>query len=209
MAASFPTSIKSFPTRASGQTINSSLFNEPQEEIVAIESFLLNGSTIVYRSSTGHIFRHFANAIRVILSSSPGQVIATGGAGAEVAFTAESFDANTQVDLSSTPTRVYPGSTGYYQCAAHATWSTGAGSTGGYRQLRIVVYNGSTATVTMQSVAQIAGETAVNDGTPSLSVSDLVYVPSTSHFIGCFVAQNSGTNVTLQTCILSAVYVGE
>lgn len=43
MAASFPTSVKSFPTRSAGQTIASSILNDLQDEVVAIENDLTSG----------------------------------------------------------------------------------------------------------------------------------------------------------------------
>lgn len=43
MAASFPTSVKSFPTRSAGQTIASSILNDLQDEVVAVETALTSG----------------------------------------------------------------------------------------------------------------------------------------------------------------------
>ena len=44
MAASYPTSIKTFPTRSNGNTITPGFFNDPDDEITAIETALLQGT---------------------------------------------------------------------------------------------------------------------------------------------------------------------
>lgn len=51
-AASYPTSVKSFPTRVTGEVITATLFNDPQDEITAIEQGLLNGFQHALRPDT-------------------------------------------------------------------------------------------------------------------------------------------------------------
>lgn len=41
--ASYPTSVKTFTTRVDGNTITPAFFNDPQDEITAVQSGLLNG----------------------------------------------------------------------------------------------------------------------------------------------------------------------
>lgn len=43
MSASYPSTIKSFTTRNTGDTITGAFFNDPQDEITAVETALLNG----------------------------------------------------------------------------------------------------------------------------------------------------------------------
>ena len=43
MAASYPASVKTFATRANGQTITPAMFNDPDDEITAVEQGLLQG----------------------------------------------------------------------------------------------------------------------------------------------------------------------
>lgn len=50
--ASYPTSVKTFPTRVSGEVIQATWFNEPYDEITAIESGLLNGFAHALKPST-------------------------------------------------------------------------------------------------------------------------------------------------------------
>lgn len=50
--ANFPNSVTSFPTRSAGQTITASFFNDPQDEIAAIEDGYLNGTARLNSSNS-------------------------------------------------------------------------------------------------------------------------------------------------------------
>lgn len=61
MAASFPTSIKSFATRVPGAGIGSAHVNELQEEVVAIETWAKGGGSVTNKVS--HVTKNAVQAI--------------------------------------------------------------------------------------------------------------------------------------------------
>ena len=95
MAASYPTSVVSFTTKYTGQTIEASDINNPQAEIVAIESDLLAGLPPA-RGGTGNttyttgdlLAASSASAIGKLAAVASGQVLASAGASAVPAYTA-------------------------------------------------------------------------------------------------------------------------
>jgi hypothetical protein len=93
--ASYPTSVVSFTPKYTGQTIEASDINNPQNEIVAIESDLIAGLPAA-RGGTGNtsyttgdiLVASSASAIGKLNSVASGQVLASAGAGATPAYTA-------------------------------------------------------------------------------------------------------------------------
>lgn len=93
--ASYPTAVVSFTPKYTGQTIEASDINNPQNEIVAIESDLIAGLPAA-RGGTGNtsyttgdiLVASSASAIGKLNSVASGQVLASAGAGATPAYTA-------------------------------------------------------------------------------------------------------------------------
>lgn len=195
--ADFPGAIFSTTTKVAGDRIQPAHINNLQDEIIAIETALL---------STGIAFKTVM-AVRATLSSAVGQVISSAvGVFVGVGFvSADDFDSASMHDPSTNSSMVRVPVAGYYQVNANCRWA--ATSTDGYRQLRLNMRTPAHGYGQLAMVQMGPGD-ALGTGSPSQSVSDVIYVPSTSHYLNVDVAQASGTNVTLETCHLSAVFVG-
>lgn len=96
MAASYPTSAKTFSTKNNGDTIQPSHINEVQEEITAIEQDLLDGidvakgGTGLTSYTTGDLlYASGAAALGKLADVATGQVLASGGVGVAPAYTAD------------------------------------------------------------------------------------------------------------------------
>lgn len=197
MSAAFPNSIFSTNTKVSGDRIQASHVNNLQDEIIAIETAIL---------STGLAFKT-VSAVRCELSSGTGQVISSAvGALAGVGFVnPDTFDTAGMHDPSSNSSIVRVPVAGYYSVHAQARWA--ASSTDGFRQLRINLRTPAHGYGQVTMVQMGPGD-ALSTGTVAQAVSDVIYVPSTSHYLSVDVAQGSGTNVTLEVCTLSAAFLG-
>ncbi len=198
MAAAFPTSIFSTTTKVAGDRIQPAHINNLQDEIIAIETAILSTSGLTYKT---------VGAVRVTLSSAVGQVISSGtGLFVGVGFvSADSFDTAGLHDPSSNSSIIRVPVAGYYQVNAHCRWATT--STDGYRQLRINLRTPAHG-YDQVTIVQMGPGDHLGVGTPSQSVSDVMYVPSTAYYLSADVAQQSGTNVTLRVCTLSAAFLG-
>jgi hypothetical protein len=145
MAASYPTSVKSFTTKSAGQTIQPAWFNDLQDEVAAIEGGLLNGTAPLNSSNstvanlsvpgastfTGNVTMSGTLTVATIVSTSITGGSVTSYVRAQAATTGQFSTSKTAlvyddrlVDLSSeydsTTGTFTPKSSGYYQIDAHA-----------------------------------------------------------------------------------------
>lgn len=142
MAASFPTSVKSFPTRSDGQTISASIVNDLQDEVVAVETALTtsiaaNASLVTDGSST----IQWKATPRAVVTNTAAQTIPT-ATSTVVTFDTESVDVGGLHSTSSNTGRLTcpAAGDGLYAVKGFVSW---VGNATGGRQIAIKK-NGST-----------------------------------------------------------------
>jgi hypothetical protein len=93
MAASYPTSTKSFSTKTNGQTIAASHIDDLQDEVVAIETDLRaglsaarGGTGVVTLAAHGVLIGNGTSAVAVTAAGTAGQVLTSNGASADPTF---------------------------------------------------------------------------------------------------------------------------
>lgn len=99
MPASYPTSVKSFTTKNTGDTIQAAHVDDLQDEVTAIEQDLKTGLPVA-RGGTGNtsftangiLYGNGASAIQVTAAGVAGQVLSFDGSGVPVAADIPSGD---------------------------------------------------------------------------------------------------------------------
>lgn len=183
MAASFPSSTKSFSTKVDGpgNTIFASHINEAQDEIVAIENYLRTGAVAFGSTVTA------ASQPRALVYHNATQSIATGSSLTALSFNSETYDVGAMHDTVANNSRltVPAGGDGLYLVVAGAFFASNAT---GVRS--IAIRKGGTTVV---GGANCVGTSAVDS---VLQTSALVALVAGDYVEAC-VNQTSGGNLNV------------
>lgn len=214
MAASYPTSVVSFTTKYTGQTIEASDINNPQAEIVAIESDLLAGLPPA-RGGTGNttyttgdlLAASSASAIGKLAAVAAGQVLASAGANAVPAYTANPAVSSVVLNGSTSgTTTVKPAATAGTTTITLPAGTTNFSATGGTSQVVKQTTAGGAFTVAQLAASDLSNGTTgtgvvVLDSGPTFS-GDVNVAATKKVFLDgggdTYLVESSANNVSLQ-----------
>lgn len=214
MAASYPTSVVSFTTKYTGQTIEASDINNPQAEIVAIESDLLAGLPPA-RGGTGNttyttgdlLAASSASAIGKLAAVASGQVLASAGASAVPAYTANPAVSSVVLNGSTSgTTTVKPAATAGTTTITLPAGTTNFSATGGTSQVVKQTTAGGAFTVAQLAASDLSNGTTgtgivVLDSGPTFS-GDVNVAATKKVFLDgggdTYLVESSANNVSLQ-----------
>ena len=199
--ASYPTAVKSFTSKTSGQTIAPAHVNDLQDEANAIEGGLLNGIAHNLNAdadntrslgSSGTRWNIAADQVSgrpasCRLTSSAAIGVAS-GAFAGLNWDVETFDGEGMHSTATNSSRIsFVHSTGVYAIGANVEWNTNSSGTVAIR----LVLGDST------NIAGEAHPAAPGGAVDASAIHTLIDIPSTSHFATVQVFQNSGSTRSL------------
>jgi len=214
MAASYPTSVASFTTKYTGQTIEASDINDPQAEIVAIESDLIaglpaaRGGTGATSYTTGDMLvASSASSLSKLSAVASGQVLASAGASTAPAYTANPAVSSVVLNGSTSgTTTVKPAATAGTTTLTLPAGTTDFSATGGTSQVVRQSSVGAALTVSQLAASDLSNTTTgtgkvVLDSGPTFSGDVNVAATKKVYLDGggnTYLVESSADNVSLQ-----------
>lgn len=214
MAASYPTSVASFTTKYTGQTVEASDINDPQAEIVAIESDLIaglpaaRGGTGATSYTTGDMLvASSASSLSKLSAVASGQVLASAGASTAPAYTANPAVSSVVLNGSTSgTTTVKPAATAGTTTLTLPAGTTDFSATGGTSQVVRQSSVGAALTVSQLAASDLSNTTTgtgkvVLDSGPTFSGDVNVAATKKVYLDGggnTYLVESSADNVSLQ-----------